>query len=375
MGAGSSNPVPKQQSKILPASKAGESGIYRSIYAKDPTPGDDGLVATLQNGAVQTLYDNFKFGAGRAAEQPCLGHRRFADGAFHEYVFETYAQVQTRVKNIGSGLLRLGLVKNDCIGLFSQNNAYWTISDIACASYSFVSVPLYDTLGPNTVAFIGQQAEIKAIICSKDKLKIVKEAATACPALKTVVVMEGADAADVEFFKGRGIQCYSFPEVEGLGVASPHEPIPPQPDDIYTICYTSGTTGNPKGAVLTQKTSSPTLLVSLTTSTAENPTSAACPLTLETITSLTCLPPMCSRESCKTLSLVMVVPLASTRAMSSSLWTTSLCCVPPSSPLFLASLTDSMTRSLELFAKQVAPRRSSSRRALLPRDRTSRTVS
>eukprot|EP00002_Diphylleia_rotans_P018761 TRINITY_DN362_c0_g3_i3.p1 TRINITY_DN362_c0_g3~~TRINITY_DN362_c0_g3_i3.p1 ORF type:complete len:674 (-),score=143.08 TRINITY_DN362_c0_g3_i3:332-2353(-) len=253
MGAGYSSPVPAHQAKILPTGRTGETGLYRSIYAKDPVPGDSGLYSSLHNGTVLTLYDNFRRGVAHAGDHPCLGHRRFADGAFHEYVFESYNDVLRRVNSLGSGLLNLGLTKGDCVGLYSQNNSYWTISDLACASYSLVSVPLYDTLGASTVSFITQQSEIKLIICSKDKIKIVRDAAPSCPTLKFIILMDDIDQADKDFFLTNNIQLLSFAEVESQGKGNPRDPIPPNADDLFTICYTSGTTGNPKGAMLTHK--------------------------------------------------------------------------------------------------------------------------
>eukprot|EP00002_Diphylleia_rotans_P018759 TRINITY_DN362_c0_g3_i1.p1 TRINITY_DN362_c0_g3~~TRINITY_DN362_c0_g3_i1.p1 ORF type:complete len:675 (-),score=149.65 TRINITY_DN362_c0_g3_i1:332-2356(-) len=254
MGAGHSNPIPEHQAKIIPTGRPGETGLYRSIYAKDPAATfDNGLVHTLQGGKVTTAYENFQYGVSRAGDHPCLGERRFQDGVYHEYVFQTYNQVQTRVTNFGSGLVNLGIKKGDCIGLFSQNNSCWTIGDLACASYSYVSVPLYDTLGTSAVVFIAQQAEIKVVVCAKDKLKIIKEAVPSCPTLKYVVLMEAIDEADKSYFLSHNVQFVSFADVEAQGAAAPREAIPPKADDLFTICYTSGTTGNPKGAMLTHR--------------------------------------------------------------------------------------------------------------------------
>jgi len=64
--------------------------------------------------------------------------------------------------------------------------------------------------------------------------------------VKTVVYWGGENVAAVTATKALGISVYSFDDFLALGRANPAEPVPPKPDDLCTIMYTSGTTGDPK---------------------------------------------------------------------------------------------------------------------------------
>jgi acyl-CoA synthetase (AMP-forming)/AMP-acid ligase II len=63
------------------------------------------------------------------------------------YKWMTYGEASTNRTAIGSGLIYHGIPEGACIGLYFINRPEWIIVDHACAAYSFVSVPLYDTLG------------------------------------------------------------------------------------------------------------------------------------------------------------------------------------------------------------------------------------
>jgi len=69
--------------------------------------------------------------------------------------------------------------------------------------------------------------------------------------VKTIVLMEPFDSELVTQGQEWGIDILSLKDFEALGQANIQKPVPPQPEDLALICFTSGTTGNPKGAMLT----------------------------------------------------------------------------------------------------------------------------
>uniref|UniRef100_A0A673C204 Long-chain-fatty-acid--CoA ligase n=1 Tax=Sphaeramia orbicularis TaxID=375764 RepID=A0A673C204_9TELE len=127
--------------------------------------------------------------------------------------------------------------------LFAQNRPEWIISELACYTYSMVVVPLYDTLGPDAIRFIINTAEISTVICDKvEKAQVLLDNVQRqeTPCLRRIILMDAFDTDLVECGKGCGVHVQAMQEVE-----------PPAPEDLSIVCFTSGTTGNPKGVMLT----------------------------------------------------------------------------------------------------------------------------
>uniref|UniRef100_A0A3Q2DGX9 long-chain-fatty-acid--CoA ligase n=1 Tax=Cyprinodon variegatus TaxID=28743 RepID=A0A3Q2DGX9_CYPVA len=168
---------------------------------------------------------------------------------------EAEAAVMKRAENLGSAFLHKGHSKttDPNIGIFSQNRAEWTISELACYTYSLVSVPLYDTLGTEAISYIIEKASLSTVVCDvEDKANLVLDCIKDMEhSLKTIVLMETPSASLVDRGQQAGVQILSLQEMEALGEANHHIPVPPQPDDMAVVCFTSGTTGSPKGAMLT----------------------------------------------------------------------------------------------------------------------------
>lgn len=128
-------------------------------------------------------------------------------------------------------------------------------------SQSLFSVSLYETLGPDTTEFIVQNAELASVVCSLPHVPTLLKLKPRLPCLKIIVSLDSLDSSEQEGYSKRdilaplaaaaGVTIYSMDEVEKLGVSLDRPYTPPSPDDIITINYTSGTTGNPKGVVLT----------------------------------------------------------------------------------------------------------------------------
>ncbi|XP_058875748.1 long-chain-fatty-acid--CoA ligase 1-like [Acipenser ruthenus] len=139
------------------------------------------------------------------------------------------------------------------IGIFAQNRPEWTIAELACYTYSMVSVPLYDTLGAEAIAYIIEKAEISTVICdTPEKAQLLLEyASKGVHQLKTIILIDVFDLDLVGRAKKLGVEVVSLREIESVGKVNRKNPVPPKPDDLAVICFTSGTTGNPKGAMLT----------------------------------------------------------------------------------------------------------------------------
>ncbi|XP_057236580.1 long-chain-fatty-acid--CoA ligase 5 [Malurus melanocephalus] len=203
---------------------------------------------------AKTLYEIFQRGVNISGNGDCLGYRK----PKQPYQWLSYKQVSDRTKYLGSGLLQKGCQPspNQFIGIFAQNRPEWIISEYACYTYSMVAVPLYDTLGPEAIVYIVNKADISVVICDTPTkaevlLKNCEEKKTPC--LKIIVLMDLFDKELKDRGAKVGIELLSLQEVEELGRNNIKEPVPPKPEDLSVVCFTSGTTGNPKGAMLTHQ--------------------------------------------------------------------------------------------------------------------------
>lgn len=223
-------------------------GSRTSIWS--PTEKD--LITTMYED-VRTIHDGFKRGLRIAEHKPCLGSRT---GPNKEYQWLTYREVYESACDFGSGLLQEGIeAKNDTfIGIYSGNRAEWVFTEQACSMFSMVTVALYDTLGPDTCAYIINQTEMTLVVCDKaEKAQLLLDKAGSLKSMKTLIIMDEISEKNRETAAKHGIKVVAFRDVVENGKRKRVNPVPPTEDDLAMICYTSGTTGDPKGAMITHK--------------------------------------------------------------------------------------------------------------------------
>ncbi|XP_045849789.1 long-chain-fatty-acid--CoA ligase 1 isoform X4 [Meles meles] len=201
---------------------------------------------------VRTLYEGFQRGIQISNNGPCLGSRK----PDQPYEWLSYKQVAEVAECVGSALLQKGFKPSpdQFIGIFAQNRPEWVIIEQGCFAYSMVVVPLYDTLGTEAITYIVNKAELSLIFVDKPEkanllLDTVENKLT--PGIKTIILMDSYGIDLLERGKRCGVEIISMKAMEDLGRANRQRPKPPAPEDLAVICFTSGTTGNPKGALIT----------------------------------------------------------------------------------------------------------------------------
>ena len=176
----------------------------------------------------------------------------------------TYAALDRSVQDVAAGLLALDLQPGEKVGIVSYNRPEWSIADLAIQRSGGVTVPVYPTSTPAQVAYIARHAGLRIIfVGGRSELATVAAALPEAPEVRHVVVSDDREAWDPETAtavaetEAQGRCAVSdFASLVKLGqqsdrsaaVAARQESL--DSHDVATIVYTSGTTGDPKGVML-----------------------------------------------------------------------------------------------------------------------------
>jgi len=207
---------------------------------------------------MDSMGKAFRYCAKRFPHNAHLGTRAWTLSKTRgAYEWMTFAELERNCSYLATAFVRkLGLAFGTKMGICSMNRAEWIVSDFAGHLQGFVTVPLYDTLAKNAIEYIVNHASLSMIVCSKETLAEVVKARKVCPSLKYIVLMD-LQSADQEWLASNSKQSagytHTMRELLQYGEQNAQQLVPDnfaKATDICTICYTSGTTGDPKGVLL-----------------------------------------------------------------------------------------------------------------------------
>jgi long-chain acyl-CoA synthetase len=161
------------------------------------------------------------------------------------YVTITYAELLAKVSMIAAHLKRIGIAKGDAIGIISCNRPEWVMIDLAALQVGAVVVPIYPSSSPSTVKYVILDSKMKLLVMEDAAiLAMISDMQCQLPDLEKLILID-ASGVDVPS------EVMTFDKMcEPTSDATTQE-VRVLPEDTATIVYTSGTTGEPKGVVLT----------------------------------------------------------------------------------------------------------------------------
>jgi long-chain acyl-CoA synthetase len=228
---------------------------------------------------VSTTFDLIKVTAAKYGNAKCLGSRKLVNthvdtkkvkkivnGEEQEvekqwtyfelspYEYITYTEYERLVLQIGSGLRKLGLQKEDRVHIYAATSSHWLAMSHAAASQSMPIVTAYDTLGEEGLRHSMVATRAKAIFLDPHLLGPLTNVLNDAKEIKFVIwnSQYPANPSLVEKVKADHphITLLNFEELRKLGEENPVDPVPPTSEDLCCIMYTSGSTGTPKGVPL-----------------------------------------------------------------------------------------------------------------------------
>ncbi|XP_078736341.1 LOW QUALITY PROTEIN: long-chain-fatty-acid--CoA ligase 4-like [Lampetra fluviatilis] len=261
------------------ASTSGEpAGPWRAVGR------EDGLSSAGFEDAP-TLDRFFLRGVRGHAESDCLGTRQvlseedewqpngrvFKKVILGDYRWISFRELDTRAENFGRGLVALGHEARRPVALFCETRAEWMLVAQACFKYNFPVVTLYSTLGTDAVVHGLNESEVTMVITSCELLgKTLKGVLSRMPRVTHIVHVDprppptrrgGGAGGGPPSSPGAwdptppppGVSLLSLEHVESLGEHNPQmaeRRCPPVPSDLAVVMYTSGSTGLPKGVMM-----------------------------------------------------------------------------------------------------------------------------
>lgn len=209
---------------------------------------DQNILSSTKD-AIKTVCHLFEEGLSINPNGKLFGYRE----GNTPYQWIGWTKADKMIKDFRRGLVKLGQKpgQDTFLGIFAKNSPRWHMTMQSTIGNSNIAIPLYLTLGDKAMMHILEETKMSMVVCENTSVGRLLEFVSEGSNIKIVITVGRVTDADIlEKMRSHNIQCYEWDEVRWMGSQMSTQFQAPTQDDIAIICYTSGTTGKPKGAML-----------------------------------------------------------------------------------------------------------------------------